>query len=102
MLRHLTQAMQHPTRVMNAEDGLASSSELAQESDNAERRLAIETGRRLIKEKNANGHTLALPHGVASLRLANNGVCDIFHLQQADDFLNVRVLLFLWNIKWLS
>lgn len=97
--------------VNRAKNGLASGCQLLEEANNVPRALAVQTTGRLVQEEqqfrlgrklDADGDTLALFDGETSLCFSNDGVGNVFHFQERDDFLDVGVLFGLGSLIGLA
>ena len=85
-----------------AENGLTSSCQFAKETDDVKSTLAVKTGSRFVQEQqqlrlssqlDSDRYSLPLFNCKACFRVTNNGVGNIFHFEQRNNFLNVGVLL---------
>jgi hypothetical protein len=87
--------------VDGTEDRLASSGELAEERDDHERRLAVETRSRLVEEKkrrlgdelDADSKTLALLNTETSSRKTDNSVLEVTEFEEINDSVDILELL---------
>ncbi|KAI6753422.1 hypothetical protein HG531_005591 [Fusarium graminearum] len=94
-----------------AENSLAGSSELLEETDDVEGALTVKTGSRLVEEKHqlrlgskldTNCNTLALFDCKTEFRGSNNGIGDGLHLKKGDDLFNIGVTLFHRTLEFLA
>jgi hypothetical protein len=94
-----------------AQNGLTGGGKFAKETNNVESALRVETGGRLVQEKqelrlgrelDTDGDTFALFDSKSTFGITNDSICDIFHFQQGDDLLDVGILLSLRSLVRLS